>query len=141
MSCRLSKYSSFLEFVMNDTIVKHLNRTTCMNAWMRNTSRKTVIWCHCQWNQWKKGRRKGRSAMFHPWLQLYMKNNGIYSSMYNSTHEWIQWQWSYCKKNFVLPLVAPFSSLPSAVQQYIHGISLAAAGFRLFLVYCPQPVE
>ena len=34
------------------------------------------------------------------------------------------------KTDFVLPLVAPFSSLPSAVQQYIHGISLTAAGFR-----------
>lgn len=34
------------------------------------------------------------------------------------------------KEGFVLPLVAPFSSLPSAVQQCIHGISLTAAGFR-----------
>ena len=34
------------------------------------------------------------------------------------------------KEDFALPLVAPFSSLPSAVQQYIHGIFLTAAGLH-----------
>ena len=61
--------------------------------------------------------------------------------MNNSTMNGLSDIGTTVKEDFVLPLVAPFSSLPSAVQQYIHGISLIAVGFHWFLVYCPQPVE